>query len=592
MQFQFPRRIVTYICEMHKFWFFIFLVSLFSCSTKNDTVADLETHYEKTNKTESAPYFEGIEWWKNFASSSSNISVTEFGETDAGYPLHVVVLSNKTHQLAQLRTSPKSLVFINNAIHPGEPDGVDASMMLFRDILLNHAELLDSCNIVCIPYYNIGGAINRNSNSRANQNGPLEYGFRGNAQNLDLNRDFVKCDSRNAQSFAQLLQLLDPDFYIETHVSNGANYQYNITYLSTQPTKLGYEMGNYLSTNILPDLNVLMKEKDQEMVPYVNIHGGPLDSSYNTFYDSPRYSSGLTTLHNIFGFITETHMLKPFSLRVEATYDYLLSSIQYCSNHTSKIKQIRKAQKESIATTSSFALDWELDSSFKDLQFNGFEYSYKPSSVSGELRLYYDTTKPLTKSVRFYHEMKPTISAVKPKFYILRRGFYPVEDRLSWNGVPFKGLKSDTIIHVVSYKITSYESKQQVFEKHYSHYNTSFERDTISWQFRKGDLLIPMGNDKDRFVVEMLEPNGPDSYFNWNFFDAILQQKEWYSAYVFEDKAALILQQDSILNRRFQQKKQNEPAFAANAQWQLHWVFLNSPHYEKEHMRLPIFRIE
>jgi hypothetical protein len=161
---------------------------------------EFKTLFETSNGLQSAPYHSGIQWWKEFSNAFDEVQIQEYGMTDAGIPLHTIVLSKNGIALSQIKKSGKTILLINNAIHPGEPDGVDASMMLFRDILSSKKELLDSCILVCIPYYNIGGAINRSSYSRANQNGPEEYGFRGNAQNLDLNRDFVKCDSRNAES--------------------------------------------------------------------------------------------------------------------------------------------------------------------------------------------------------------------------------------------------------------------------------------------------------------------------------------------------------------------------------------------------------
>lgn len=552
------------------------------------------TVFETSNGTKSADYFEGMQWWQNFARKNKQVQIQEYGTTDAGYPLHTITLSKNGEHLSELISSKKTTLLINNAIHPGEPDGVDASMMLFRDVLANHPQLLDSCSLVCIPYYNIGGTLNRNNASRANQEGPEEYGFRGNAQNLDLNRDFVKCDSRNAESFAQLLQFTDPDMYIETHVSNGADYQYNITYLSTQPDKLGYEMGPFLRKDILPELNKKMKARNNEMVPYVNHWSGPLDQFYSTFYDSPRYSSGLTTLHNIFGFITETHMLKSFDKRVQATYDYLMSSLEYCNENSSKIQAARNAQKQLISQQQSMPIDWEVDRySVDQLNFKGYEYGYKKSEVTGEDRLYYDQSKPIEKSMFFLGYMVETKRRNKPSAYILRRGFTEVENRLRWNGVQLEELQSDTIIEVVSTRILDYETSPTPYEKHYLHFNTNSITDTIKWHFRKGDYLIRTGTDKDRFLLEMLEPSAPDSYFNWNFFDAILQQKEHFSSYVFEDKAAQMLKSNPQL------KSELELAVAQNSDstntWsaaeQLNWVYKHSPHYEKEHMRLPVFKL-
>ncbi|MCB0684129.1 MAG: hypothetical protein KDC32_24970, partial [Saprospiraceae bacterium] len=134
------------------------------------------------------------------------LAVRTYGDTDAGFPLHLAILSiDGDFDPVSLRKKGKRILFINNAIHPGEPCGVDATMMLLQDYLLDPArrEALENVVVIAIPFYNIGGGLNRGSFSRANQEGPIEYGFRGNARNLDLNRDFIKCDSRNARTFNQ-----------------------------------------------------------------------------------------------------------------------------------------------------------------------------------------------------------------------------------------------------------------------------------------------------------------------------------------------------------------------------------------------------
>jgi hypothetical protein len=188
--------------------------------------------------------------------------------------------------------------------------------------------------------------------------------------------------------------------------------------------------------------------------------------------------------------------------------------------------------------------------------------------------------------------LNPTTFAKKPSLYLLKRGFIDVETLLKANKVVMHELPADTIIEVVRIRIDDFDTRKQPYEKHYPHYDVNISRDTLQMKFKKGDWLIPMGTERDRFVMEVLEPEGPDSYFAWNFFDAVLQQKEWYSPYVFEDEAAEMLDHDTILRQRFEAKREAEPNFKNNAQYQLHWLFQNSEHYEKEHRVLPVFRIE
>lgn len=570
-----------------------------ACRKPSYKKSDFPTAFEVSGGIETATYKESIKFYELLDEAFDEMSLMTFGNTDAGKPLHLAVLSDDACNLYQLKErGEKRLLLINNAIHPGEPDGVDATMMLYRDLLLdsalNREEYFKDLIIVAIPFYNIGGALNRNSHSRTNQNGPLEYGFRGNAQNLDLNRDFIKCDSRNALSFAKLIQHLDPDLYIETHVSNGADYQYTMTYLPSQIDKLGKHLGAAMQ-QFLTHANQKMKTKGHEMSPYVNTHKNVPDSGITAFYDSPRYSTGYLATLGIPGIITETHMLKPYKNRVLSTYAFL----QVCSDYMSKdrtgyaLTGAKNEERKAIASSKNSILDWELNTdTFQWLSFRGYEYSLKPSGVSGQDRLFYDREKPFTKKIRYYHHLTPTKTVDKPEAYLLKRGYVDVEQLLKANKVKMETLKSDSILNVVRTKIENFDTRHQPYEKHYNHFDVQISRDTMTIKFLEGDWLISMGTAKDRFVTEVLEPEGPDSYFAWNFFDAVLQQKEWYSAYVFEDEAAKMLKNDAELRQRFEAKKSTEPAFANNAQYQLYWLFQNSAHYEKEHMVLPVFRIE
>jgi len=580
----------------------VFVLSLLflciSCSKPRPSKDSLLTVFEKSNGLETVTYHEGIQYWENLAESFNELSLHTYGKTDAGLPLHLAILSDDECSIFDLaERGDKRLLLINNAIHPGESDGVDASMLLFRDILTSEKdyreELTKDLIIVAIPFYNIGGALNRNSHSRANQNGPLEYGFRGNAQNLDLNRDFIKCDSRNAQTFVKLIQHIDPELYIETHVSNGADYQYTMTYLPGHFDKMGMMLGKEMDF-MLDLIKNSFGDSSPGIVPYVNTHKQVPDSGIISFYDSPRYSTGYLSTLGIPGIITETHMLKPYKQRVEATYDFVKRCVIYMADWEQgpRLKHAKYLERNDIISETKHPVHWEVNmNEYRPLTFHGYEFEYRNSEVSGSPRLFYDTTKPFTKQIKYYHRLNPVITKDKPKAYILKRGFVDVEHLLKLNKVNMQALESDTVFTVIRTKIDSFKTVGQAYEKHYLHSKVAVTEDTITLRFQKGDWVIPMGTNKDRFVMEMLEAEGPDSYFAWNFFDAILQQKEWYSPYVFEDSAVELLATDSALRAKFKAKKVEEESFRNNPQYQLFWIYQHSPHYEKEHMIMPVFKL-
>ena len=288
---------------------------------------DFTTRFEKSQGTETATYPEVIEYYRNLSAVYSSVKVEEMGPTDSGLPLHLAIYSpNGSFDLENLRKD-HSILFINNGIHPGESDGIDATMMLFRDLAQDSIPIPEKTVIVTIPVYNIGGALNRNSTTRTNQNGPKSYGFRGNARNYDLNRDFIKADTRNTRSFYEIFHYVKPDVLIDTHVSNGADYQYSLTHLFTQHDKLGGNLGKYLHQNLMPGLEESLEDKDWDITPYVNVFNEVPEKGFSQFMDNPRYSTGYAALWNTLGMMVETHMLKPYDQRVWGTYELLRSMI-------------------------------------------------------------------------------------------------------------------------------------------------------------------------------------------------------------------------------------------------------------------------
>ncbi len=552
-----------------------------------------QCRFEQTNGLESATYFEAVDWYKQLDKQSSKVLVKEMGTSDAGYPLHLVLVSNDgKFDAVHWHNQKKAVILVNNGIHPGEPDGIDASMLLVRDIVFGKLQLPNNVVLAIIPVYNIGGCLNRNAYSRANQNGPKEYGFRGNAQNLDLNRDFTKCDSKNARSFAQIFHLLDPDILIDNHVSDGADYQHTMTLLTGQYNKLGADLGGWLKDNFEPQLYKGMAEKKWDMVPYVNFETETPDKGMEMFYDPPRYSSGYAALFQTIGFVPETHMLKPYKDRVLSTYALMQTVIEKAGvNATSLIAQRNKAKAE-VLKEKNWPLSWSVDTTQHSLiTFKGYDQAYKPSDATGLQRMYYDRSKPFTKQVRFFNVFKPSNFVIAPRAYIIPQGWYAVVDLLKLNNVTLKQFKSDTLIEVEAYHIDDYKSLPRSYEKH--HKNSAVKVSVIKQEikFLKGDYFIPVNQKANRYLIEMLEPTGDDSFFAWNFFDAILQQKEGYSDYRWEDLAAEVLKNNPDLKVRLEEKKNADPKFAATGSAQLDFIYKNSRYYEPGHNRYPVYRL-
>lgn len=552
-----------------------------------------KTPFEKGNGNQTVTYGEMNDWYQNLAKNFTTIQYLKKGEDDNGKPIYIVLYNPFPEKKMEELRKDKAVLFVNNGIHPGEPDGIDATMMLMRDLATGKIRKPQNFIVAAIAAYNVSGMLNRGSYSRANQNGPEAYGFRGNARNFDLNRDFIKADTKNARSFQEIYQWLKPDVFIDNHVSNGADYQYTFTYISTFKERLGNVLGNYFYTAYQAKNLEDLKKVGYESTPYVNIHGDVPDIGFAAFEDSPRYSTGYASLFNAMSTMPETHMLKPYDKRVDATYQYMLVNLQNLDKEYRKIKQLRTENLKQYQAGKSYGIRWKIDSTkYTTMDFKGYEGKYKPSEISGKPRLYYDRNKPFTKSIRLFKTAVPTGFITIPEYYVIPQAQYQVIEELRRNGIQMTPIKKDSSMTVESYRINDFKTAKNPYEGHYPHSETTVDRSNRNILFSAGDYLVPTGQEGVKYLIETLEPEALDSFFNWNFFDGILAQKEYYSAYIFVDTAAELLKKDKALKQKFEAKKASDSKFADDGTAQLDWIYRNSPYFEEKTFRqYPVYRI-
>lgn len=551
-----------------------------------------QTPFEKSQKQATATYPEVIKYYQALDKAYKQAKLISYGPTDFGAPLHLMVLSkDQTFDPALIRKQNKRILLINNGIHPGEPEGIDASMMLARD-LLKGGKLSDNVVICIIPLYNIDGSYNRSSTSRANQNGPVAYGFRGNSRNLDLNRDFIKTDSKNSESFQEIFNIWQPEIFVDTHTSNGADYQYTMTLIPTQKDKLNPVLSAYLTGQMVPSLYKQMAAKGYELIPYINSVEETPDSGITGFLEPARFSTGYAALHNTIGFMPETHMLKAFDKRVDATYKLLETYIAIVSRDAEEIGLNKQKADQQVTAQKVFPLEWKLNMNFYDsIPFKGYTAKQKTSAVSGSDRLYYDRNAPYEKHIKQWNKFEPSVSVTKPIAYVIPKAWTRVVELLKLNGVKVEQLSADANLPLEMYYIKDYKTVNAPYEGHYIHSAVQVNPVKQTLTFYKGDYLVYVNQAKNRYIVETLEPQATDSFFNWNFFDSVLGQKEHSSAYVFEDTAAELLKKDPELKKLLEQEKLKNPALAKSAAAQLQFVYKNSAYYEKTHLRYPVGRL-
>lgn len=541
------------------------------------------------NKT--VTYDECRQFYKNLKSQKVLISpIGLTGKSDAGNEIGLYKISS----ILPSTEKEKVKVLINNNIHAGEPAGVDACMKLVQQLNQGSisADFLAVVDLYIIPAYNVDGMKRRNRHSRANQNGPEEYGFRPGACNHDLNRDMVKGDSRNTFFLREVFNLVQPHLFIDTHISDGADYSYTMTLISTLTQQQPQPMQVVMEQNILPELYLRMKNKGDEICPYVDTPQSTPDSGIVAFNDIARFTTGYAALHNCYGFVTEAHMLKPYPQQVESTLLFLKEFLLMSSNQAGLILGSVEKSKKEISLQQKFILQWEPDFSRCDsILFKGYAAGYRKSEVSGLPVLYYDRNAPWEKKIPYYHFYKPSFSAEAPRYFVIGQEWTKVIEQLQSSGVKMKQIsKSGNLSCTINY-LRKVEYASVPYEGHFAHRSLSTDTLTLQVPVQKGDWVIEMNQPLNSFIMQVLTPEAPDSYFRWNFFDAVLQQKEWFSDYVFDRTAAEIIKNTPGLRSKLDAHVKEQ--HLENNSWaQLLFVYRNSDYYESTHLRYPVYRTE
>ncbi|MGW8316731.1 MAG: M14 family zinc carboxypeptidase [Bacteroidales bacterium] len=554
--------------------------------------AQVVLRYEQN---ESVTWQEAIAMYHWLDEQYREAMLLDAGWTDAGKPLHLFVISKDgLFSPEAIKEEGKNILFINNGIHPGEPCGIDASLKLAEGLLSGtdpYSRYLDNTVVVIVPVFNIGGSLNRSPYHRANQNGPAEQGFRGNARNLDLNRDFIKLDSWNARSMVEMLREWDPEIFVDTHTSDGADYPYTITLINSQLQRLEPVQAEFMQHTVLPFLFDAMEKTPYPMSPYVWSYRNTPENGIVGFMDYPRYTSGYASMFNTMAFTIETHMFKPFADRVRSTWNLLREMLRFSTLHGSEIQQVRAEAWDQRLNKEAFVLRWSLDTTrYSMLPFRGYRAKTRSSVVTGYPRLYYDRNDPWEAEIPYYQYFTPEVTVRPPENYYLPSPWREVIERLWLNRVEMEELPHDTVMELEVYYIEDYTTGREPYNGHYWHSGTTVRKERQKILLHEGDLVIPVRQPAIEYLVQALEPEGYDSFFSWNFFDEILSRKEYFSPYIFEETAERLLKEDAGLAEAFRAKRSQDSVFREDPYAQLRFIYERSPWAEKSYRRYPVYR--
>ncbi|QJD99739.1 peptidase M14 [Massilia forsythiae] len=559
---------------------------------------EMTTPFERGNQNQTTTWADCIAWYETLARDFPGVlRFAQVGTSDAGVPIHAgVVSADGVFERDAIKAAARPVFFNNNGIHPGEPEGVDACMALVRDFCLEPQRLaaLGKTVFLFVPLYNVDGAFNRNDTSRVNQDGPERFGFRGNSRHLDLNRDFVKCDTLAAQVFNKLFAAWSPDVMVDTHTSNGADYAYTMTLIHTQADKLGGELGAFLRDTMLPAMYAGMDARGWPTCPYVNPVKDSPDQGIAEFLETARFSTGYAALHDTIGFMPETHMLKPFADRYHSMRALVETALDFTVAHGDRIVALRRAAKQSGRMRAQWPIHWAMDeanpSSFR---FKGYEARYKPSLLGDYQRLWYDRSAPFERDIPYFNRFPADIVVPAPRAYVVPQQWREVVERLQWNGVRLERVENEREQEVGCYHVASVTPRGNAYEGHMFHDDVRLEKRRAVATLRAGDWIVPLDQDNARYAVETLEPLAHDSLFRWGFFNSVLEKKEAYSDYVFEDEASRLLASEPELAAQFAAWKAANPALLKEQGAVLDFIFANCTRYrEPEWRRYPVFMLD
>lgn len=495
---------------MKYFIYALLIVVMVGCETPFFSTADniFRTPFEKSDGEKSSEYEEVIDYYKDLAKEFASISFKTMGKTDSGKPLHLVIYSpDAEFNLAKYRKD-RTIILINNATDGLGIEGVDATMVLFRNLAQKKIRVPDNVIVVTIPVYNISGKLRARNYSEAD---------------YDLNSDLIKGDVENTFSFVKIFQEVQPDIFIENGFTSKKeeDFAHSLTYSTLQKEQQGSFLGGYIDEVLIPRVtDTLLKRQEQ----FKN------DSLPKPFWrpllipttDTPRSTVGYASLWNCMAIRINTHSYhqKPYKQLVEANYEMMKAIVEVANADNAYIKQLKIKQAEALTSLKEYPIRWEIDST---QQTTVDLHTFEIDTITEIVHL--DHNKPIVKQRTYYNKLKVADKVSVPESYIVPQIWDKVIDRLKANNVEITTLDKDTTMTVSSYGIDSFKTVAIPFEGHYLHYDTKVAVFEVKKHFLKGDYIIKIAQPAKQYLLQTLEPQAPDSFFNWNFFDIIIQQR-------------------------------------------------------------------
>jgi hypothetical protein len=573
-------------------------MSSFAASSKTDS---LTTVAERSGFRITGRYEEVERLCTEFAKAWPDaVRCAEFGRTPEGRPMLALVVSRSgalTPDDARERGTP--VMLIQGGIHAGEIDGKDAGFQALREMLQGKLarDALKSFVFVFVPVFNVDGHERFGRWNRPNQNGPEEMGWRVTAQNFNLNRDYTKADAPEMQAMLRLLDAWDPVLYVDLHVTDGAQFEVDVSN-NLEPVTMFDEGLKSLGHTLIADLNRTLTTQGflaVDFYPSFRVADDPT-SGFDASLYPPRFSTGYWAMRNRFSLLVETHSWKDYPRRVRITHNIIVALSEMMAKQG---PAWRTAAREADGRSERLGgqdvpLDFEVGPHTTSIDFRGYAYTREPSAISGTLMTRYDPTKPQVWHLPFRDTVVPKLTVHAP------RGAYVVPasqaawlgERLAIHGIRFDRLdKAVTGASVEAFRTTKVTLSSATFEGH----TTA----TIAgaWATEKrdipaGSLIVPIAQPNARLIMTLLEPQHGDSYAAWGFFNNAFEAKEYMEPYVAEQVAQEMLASKPDVAKAFKQRLAEDADFAKNPDARLEFFYRLHPSWDERQNLYPVFRIQ
>ncbi len=548
-----------------------------------------QTPAEKTQLTDTPDYLETILFLDKLVESDNRLQKLSLGKSPQGRDIWMIVATKEGFkQPQQLKQMGKPTLLLQAGIHSGEIDGKDAGLMLLRDIIHgNKGSLLEKVNLLFVPILSVDGHQRRSPYNRVNQRGPTHMGWRTNAQNLNLNRDYTKLDSLELQHLISAINRWGPDLYYDVHVTDGEDYQYDITYGFTASDGDSPNISQWLTQQLRPSIDQALS---------ANGHlGGPLTFGVNSmeFSDgisgwraTPRFSNGYGDVRHLATVLVENHSLKPYKQRVLGTYVMLEATLKLLAIKGHQL--IRLTEKDRSHRAKTQVVAWETNRknpTFMD--YYGIQYIKSKDETTGLEYITWTGDKKLYKDLPIYWMSKATITVDVPKSYWIPAQYIAVIKRLKIHGIQLITHPKAQKISGIQKLVNTHTFLETPFEGHQV-VKATFNQNQGNFTLPQNSVEVRTDQPLGKLVVALLEPSAPDSFFSWGFFNQIFQKTEYIENYAMIPLAKQLFLNNPDLKKEFNQKKNSDETFLKDPKKQLQWIYSKSKFYDQEYLKYPV----